>query len=118
MDGKLTRAPTIWPSRGEAKEKAFGLSQQASFPQIRGRNGVEVLLKPPSFDGLHSAAVRKPVVIINHRGEWRSDDCLLVTLLVVVLVDVIFLMLITVASGTSIPTRLFLLPQHPKSPTV
>jgi hypothetical protein len=34
--------------------------------QIRGRKGLESFLKPPSFDDLRPAAVRGPVIMINH----------------------------------------------------
>ena len=44
--------------------------------QIRSRNGLESFLKPPSFDNLRSAAVRGPVIIINH-CRWRSDIIIL-----------------------------------------
>ena len=44
--------------------------------QIRARNGFESFLKSPSFDNLRSAAVRGPVIIINH-CEWRSDIIIL-----------------------------------------
>jgi len=40
--------------------------------QIRARKGLESFLKPPSFDNLRSAAVRGPVIVINH-CRWRSD---------------------------------------------
>jgi hypothetical protein len=39
---------------------------------IQALPGFETFLKPPSFDKLHSAAARGPVVIINH-CRWRSD---------------------------------------------
>jgi len=44
--------------------------------QIRERKGLESFLKPPSFDILRSAAVRGPVVIINH-SRLRSDIIIL-----------------------------------------
>jgi len=44
--------------------------------QIRARKGLESFLKPPTFDNLRSAAVRGPVVIINH-SRWRSDVIIL-----------------------------------------
>ena len=44
--------------------------------QIRARKGLESFLKPPSFDNLRSAAVRGPVVMINH-CKWRSDIIIL-----------------------------------------
>jgi len=44
--------------------------------QIRARKGFESLLKPPSFDHVRSAAVRGPVIVINH-CRWRSDIIIL-----------------------------------------
>ena len=44
--------------------------------QIRARKGLESFLKPPSFDNLRSAAVRGPVVMVNH-CRWRSDIIIL-----------------------------------------
>jgi len=44
--------------------------------QIRTRKGFESFLKPPSFDNLRSAAVRGPVIMINH-CRWRSDIIIL-----------------------------------------
>jgi len=44
--------------------------------QIRARKGLESFLKSPSFDDLHSAAVRGPVIMINH-CRWRSDIIIL-----------------------------------------
>ena len=44
--------------------------------QIRARNGLESFLKSPSFDDLHSAAVRGLVIMINH-CRWRSDIIIL-----------------------------------------
>ena len=44
--------------------------------QIQARKGLESFLKPPSFDNLRSAAVRGPVIIINH-CKWRSDIIIL-----------------------------------------
>jgi len=44
--------------------------------QIRARKGLESFLKPPSFDNLRSAAVRGPVVMVNH-SRWRSDTIIL-----------------------------------------
>ena len=40
--------------------------------QIQERKGFESFLKLPSFDNLRSAALRGPVVMINH-CKWRSD---------------------------------------------
>jgi len=44
--------------------------------QIRTRKGLDSFLKPPSFENLRSAAVRGPVVMINH-SIWRSDIIIL-----------------------------------------
>jgi len=44
--------------------------------QIRARKGLESFLDPPSFDNLRSAAVRGPVIMINH-SRWRSDIIIL-----------------------------------------
>jgi len=44
--------------------------------QIRTRKGLEPFLQPPSFDNLRSAAVRGPVIVINH-SRWRSDIIIL-----------------------------------------
>ena len=44
--------------------------------QTRSRKGMESFLKPPSFDNLRSAAVRGPVIMINH-CRWRSDIIIL-----------------------------------------
>ena len=44
--------------------------------QIRARKGLESFLKPPSFDNLRSAAVRGPIIMINH-CRWRSDIIIL-----------------------------------------
>ena len=44
--------------------------------QIRSLPGFETFLKSPSFDNLHSAAARGPVIIINH-SRWRSDIIIL-----------------------------------------
>jgi len=44
--------------------------------QIRARKGLESFLKPPTFDNLRSAAVRGPIIIINH-SRWRSDIIIL-----------------------------------------
>jgi len=44
--------------------------------QIRARKGLESFLKPPTFDNLRSAAVRGPVIVINH-SRWRSDIIIL-----------------------------------------
>ena len=44
--------------------------------QIRTRKGLESFLKPLSFDNLCCAAVRGPVIIINH-SRWRSDIIIL-----------------------------------------
>jgi len=44
--------------------------------QIRARKGLESFLKPPTFDNLRSAAVRGPVIVINH-CRWRSDIIIL-----------------------------------------
>ena len=44
----------------------------ALISQIQGRPGLEGFLGAPSFDTLHSAASRGPVVIINH-CRWQSD---------------------------------------------
>jgi CHAT domain-containing protein len=44
--------------------------------QIQALPGFETFLKPPSFDKLHFAAARGPVIIINH-CEWRSDILIL-----------------------------------------
>jgi CHAT domain-containing protein len=44
--------------------------------QTRARKGLESFLKPPSFDNLRSAAVRGPVIMINH-CRWRSDIIIL-----------------------------------------
>jgi CHAT domain-containing protein len=40
--------------------------------QIQALPGFETFLEPPSFDKLHFAAARGPVIIINH-CRWRSD---------------------------------------------
>jgi CHAT domain-containing protein len=40
--------------------------------QIQALPGFETFMKSPSFDKLHSAAARGPVLIINH-CRWRSD---------------------------------------------
>ena len=44
--------------------------------QIHVLPGFETFLKSPSFDNLHSAAARGPVIIINH-SRWRSDIIIL-----------------------------------------
>src|SRR6267142_1358164 len=44
--------------------------------QIRARKGLEAFLKAPSFDNLRSAAMRGPVIVINH-CKWRSDIIIL-----------------------------------------
>jgi len=44
--------------------------------QIRARKGLESFLKPPTFDNLRFAAVRGPIIIINH-SRWRSDIIIL-----------------------------------------
>ena len=44
--------------------------------QIQVLPGFETFLKSPSFDNLHSAAARGPVIIINH-SRWRSDIIIL-----------------------------------------
>ena len=44
--------------------------------QIRTKPGFETFLKSPSFDNLHSAAARGPVIVIVH-CEWRSDILIL-----------------------------------------
>jgi hypothetical protein len=44
--------------------------------RVRTRKGLESFLKPPSFDNLRSAAVRGPVIMINH-CKWRSDVIIL-----------------------------------------
>ena len=44
--------------------------------QIQVLPGFETFLKSPSFDKLHSAAARGPVIIINH-SRWRSDIIIL-----------------------------------------
>ncbi|KAH9005587.1 CHAT domain-containing protein [Lactarius hatsudake] len=46
--------------------------RDALISQIRGRPGLERLLKIPSFTTLRSAASRGPVIIINH-CKWHSD---------------------------------------------
>ena len=43
---------------------------------IRSRKGLVSFLEPPSFDHLRSAAVRGPVIVINH-CRWRSDIIIL-----------------------------------------
>jgi len=40
--------------------------------QIQASPGLEGFLKKPSFDTLRSAAVRGPVIIVNH-SKWRCD---------------------------------------------
>ena len=40
--------------------------------QIQALPGLEGFLKTPSFDSLRSAAVRGPVIIVNH-SKWRCD---------------------------------------------
>jgi len=40
--------------------------------QIQALPGLEGFLKTPSFDNLRSAAVRGPVIIVNH-SKWRCD---------------------------------------------
>jgi CHAT domain-containing protein len=44
--------------------------------QIQALLGFETFLKPSSFDKLHYAAARGPVIIINH-CSWRSDILIL-----------------------------------------
>jgi CHAT domain-containing protein/tetratricopeptide (TPR) repeat protein len=44
--------------------------------QIQALPGLETFLKSPSFDNLHFAAARGPVIIINH-CRWRSDILIL-----------------------------------------
>ena len=44
--------------------------------QIRAHKGLEPFLRPLSFDDLRSAAVRGPVIMINH-NRWRSDIIIL-----------------------------------------
>ena len=44
--------------------------------QIQTLAGFETFLGSPSFDSLHSAAARGPVIIINH-CRWRSDILIL-----------------------------------------
>jgi CHAT domain-containing protein len=44
--------------------------------RIRALPDFESFLKPPSFGALHSAALRGPVIIINH-CKWRSDILIL-----------------------------------------
>jgi CHAT domain-containing protein len=44
--------------------------------QIRARKGLETFLKAPSFDNLRPAAMRGPVIVINH-CKWRSDIIIL-----------------------------------------
>ena len=44
--------------------------------QIQVLPGFETFLKSPSFDNLHYAAARGPVIIINH-SRWRSDIIIL-----------------------------------------
>jgi CHAT domain-containing protein len=40
--------------------------------QIQALPGFDTFMKPPSFDKLHFAAARGPILIINH-CRWRSD---------------------------------------------
>ena len=44
--------------------------------QIQALPGFDTFLKPPSFDTLHAAALRGPVIIINH-CRWRCDILIL-----------------------------------------
>ncbi len=44
--------------------------------QIQALPGFDTFLKPPSFDILHAAALRGPVIIINH-CQWRCDILIL-----------------------------------------
>ena len=44
--------------------------------QIQSMPGFDTFLSPPSFDMLRSAAVRGPVIVINH-SKWRSDIIIL-----------------------------------------
>jgi len=46
--------------------------RQELVSQIQALPGLEGFLKKPSFDTLRSAAVRGPVIIVNH-SKWRCD---------------------------------------------
>ena len=54
------------------KRKKLVEERDALISQIQSRPGLEGFLSAPSFDTLHSATSRGPVIIINH-CEWRSD---------------------------------------------
>ncbi|KAH9025946.1 CHAT domain-containing protein [Lactarius pseudohatsudake] len=54
------------------KQRKLVVERDALISQIRGGPGLEGFLKTPSFTALRSAALRGPVIVINH-CEWRSD---------------------------------------------
>jgi CHAT domain-containing protein len=58
------------------KQRKLLDERNSLLTQIRSFPGFENFLMPPSFDTLRSAAMRGPVVIINHCG-WRSDIIIL-----------------------------------------
>jgi tetratricopeptide (TPR) repeat protein len=54
------------------KRKKLVEERDGLISQIQSRPGLEGFLRAPSFDTLRSAAIRGPIVIVNH-CEWRSD---------------------------------------------
>jgi CHAT domain-containing protein len=85
-----TVSPGVWPNdsgaEGHDKMEPFGrlLMKQRKLTDkreelilhIRTLSGFEQFLMAPSFHTLRSAAVRGPVIIINH-NQWRSDIIIL-----------------------------------------
>ncbi|KAH9171555.1 CHAT domain-containing protein [Lactarius sanguifluus] len=58
------------------KQQKLVEERDALISQIQGRSGLEEFLKTPSFTTLRSAALRGPIVLINH-CRWRSDILIL-----------------------------------------
>ena len=58
------------------KQRKLLEERDGIISQIRSLPGLQNFLMPPSFDTLRSAALRGPVIIINH-CSWRSDILIL-----------------------------------------
>jgi hypothetical protein len=54
------------------RHRELSAKRKELVSQMQALPGLEGFLKTPSFDALRSAAMRGPIIIVNH-SEWRCD---------------------------------------------
>jgi tetratricopeptide (TPR) repeat protein len=78
-EGSRREGPDIMDPFGPlvAKRQKLLEDREELISRIRALPDLNNFLKPPSFDALRSAALRGPVIIINHCKIFRSDILIL-----------------------------------------